>query len=397
MVVLVDDVVVSANVVEVASGVVGLVWLALLEHAANGPPSSAARAASATTPVRRRMLARVRHYSGDVRYPGRLFGACALLLAACSSAQSGAAPTVPTTVPAPISTLVTTTVAATTTTIATTTTQLGRAGLQALPGHHLGPIPDDETILCPDATDVPIIGDPVVVPGYEDRPTVLQRTADAAAPLVVIYHGQHGCIQNVQSRSDLDQIAVPAGVQVLWLSGQPVPTRSWKVNNRCCEPAVDRNTDDLGYTQAALAAVRALGVTSTTVLSAGVSNGGGMAVTAACKLPELFTGAVVVAGWAPVNCHAANQSLLVFGGSLDENLGSRRAAQTAQMWRTDVVQCPSEPVVEVNGMATITTWSGCSGDTEVRLVQLDGVPHVWPKFDVYDMDDDIILFALGLV
>ncbi len=331
-----------------------------------------------------------------MRYPGRLLSGCALLLAACSSVSSGAAPNTATTVPA-TSTSQPATTAATTTTIATTTTVLGRAGLQALAGHHLGPIPEEETILCPDAADVPIIGDPVSVPGYDDRPTVLQRTEDPGAPLVVVFHGQRGCIQNVQSRSDLDQIAVPAGVQVLWLSGQPVPTRSWKVNGRCCEPAVDHDTDDLGYTQAALAAVRGLGVTATTVLSAGVSNGGGMAVTAACRLPELFTGAVVIAGWAPVECQPANQSLLVFGGSLDEKLGSRRAAQTAQMWRTDVVQCPSEPLVEVIGMATITTWTGCTADTEVRLVQLEGVPHVWPKFDVYDMDDDIILFALGLV
>lgn len=396
MVVVVDDVVVAASVVLVATGL-GVVWLALLEHAASAPVSNAMQTATATTSVRRRMTPRVRHYCGRVRYPPRLLCGCALLLlAACASVSSDAAPAAPTTVSAPLTQPPSTT-AATTTTMATTTTQLGLATLHALPGHHLGPIPEDETILCPDATDVPIIGDPVAVPGYDDRPTVLQRTADPAAPLVVIFHGQHGCIQNVQSRSDLDQIAVAAGVQVLWLSGQPVPTRSWKVNGRCCEPAVERNTDDLGYTRAAIAAVRALGVTSTTVLSAGVSNGGGMAVTAACKLPELFTGAVVVAGWAPVNCHAADQSLLVFGGSLDENLGSRRAAQTAAMWRTDVVQCPSEPVVEVNGTATITTWSGCTGDTEVRLVQLDGVPHVWPKFDVYDMDDDIILFALGLV
>jgi hypothetical protein len=32
----------------------------------------------------------------------------------------------------------------------------------------------------------------------------------------------------------------------------------------------------------------------------------------------------------------------------------------------------------------------------VRLVQLADVPHVWPKFDFYDMDDDIILFARGV-
>ena len=283
--------------------------------------------------------------------------------------------------------------AAPSTAAASTTTTL--VDPRTLAGHHLGPIPDDEIVLCPDAAAVPMAGDPVTVAGFDDRPTVLQRAADPASPLVVVFHGQHGCIQNVQSRSDLDVIGTAAGVHVLWLSGQALPTRSWNVNGRCCEPASDRDVDELPYVEAAMAAVRAMGLTSTTVLAAGVSNGGGMAVTAACRLPQLFTGVVVIAGWVPVTCRPAPQSLLVFGGSLDENLGSRRAAQVATLWRTDVAECPSEPIVHSEGPRVVTTWLGCAGGALVRLVQLEGVPHVWPKFDFYDIDDEIILLALG--
>jgi len=323
-------------------------------------------------------------------------------MAGCTSTRSAAPATAPsvTTMPVAATTMVvpTTTVAPATVppaTVAPATTVLSAAGLRALPGHHAGPIPEAETVLCPQAAGVPLIGEPLAVAGFDDRPTVLQRTADPAAPLLVIFHGQHGCIQNVQSRSDLDQIGAAAGVNIVWLSGEPAPTRSWNVNGRCCEPASDRGIDELPYVRATMAALRGAGLTSTTVLTVGVSNGGGMAITAACRLPELFTGAVVVAGWAPVACHAAPQSLLVFGGSLDENLGSGRAAGVAAMWRTDVTSCPAEPVVESAGQRTTSTWSGCAGGTVVRLVQLEGVPHVWPKFDFYDMDDDIILFALG--
>ena len=312
----------------------------------------------------------------------------AAALVGCAGADSVAPESiVPTAAPPTTSTAPTTTVS-----IAATTTELA---LQALPGHHVGPIPDAETVLCPKARDVPIIGDPILLPGFENRPTVLQRTADPAAPLLVVFHGQHGCIQNMQSRSDLDDIGAAAGMNIMWLSGAPVPTRSWRVNSGCCEPASDRGIDDLPYVRAAVAAARAAGLTSTTVLSIGVSNGGGMAVTVACRLPELFTGAVVVAGWAGVPCPPAAQSLLVFGGSLDTRLGSARAARTANMWLTNVTSCPNEPVVETEGQRTTTTWAGCANGTVVRLVQLEGVPHVWPKFDFYDMDDDIILFALG--
>ena len=41
----------------------------------------------------------------------------------------------------------------------------------------------------------------------------------------------------VQGQTDLEQIATGWGVNVLWLSGKPVPTRSWNTNGRCCTPA----------------------------------------------------------------------------------------------------------------------------------------------------------------
>lgn len=275
---------------------------------------------------------------------------------------------------------------------ATTTTVFD---LQAIPGRHIGEIPESETVLCPQAADVPIVGDPLAMPDYPNRPTVLQRAADPAAPLLVVFHGQHGCIQNVQSRSDLDVMYAAAGVHVLWLSGEPLPSRSWRVNNNCCEPASTKGINDKPYVEASMAAARAAGLTSTKVLAIGVSNGGGMAITAGCSFPELFTAVVVVAGWIAAPCGRASQSLLVFGGSLDIKLGSRTAETIANMWRNDVVDCPADPLREMYEARTTTTWWGCTDNTVVRLVQLSGVPHVWPKFTFYDMDDDIILFALG--
>ncbi|MDO8390478.1 MAG: hypothetical protein Q7V57_08320 [Actinomycetota bacterium] len=318
--------------------------------------------------------------------------ALAALTVGCTSASSAAPDSTSTTLalsglPTSASTVPPVTAAPTTTTTV--------FDLQAIPGRHIGAIPEDETVLCPQAADVPIAGELLAMPDYPNRPTSLQRAADPAAPLLVVFHGQHGCIQNVQSRSDLDVMYAAAGVHVLWLSGEPVPTRSWRVNNGCCEPADTKGINDKPYIEAAMAAARAAGLTSTTVLAIGVSNGGGMAITAGCAYPELFTGVVVVAGWISSSCGRASQSMLAFGGSLDQSLGSRTAAGITDMWRSSVVDCPAEPMIETYEARTTTTWWGCTDNTVVRLVQLEGVPHVWPKFTFYDMDDDIILFALG--
>lgn len=330
-----------------------------------------------------------------------------LLLAACSSpAASGDAGVVIASV-ATVQTSVGTSVEAsdsaspastgadTAGTTATAPTTTAPVDPRTLPGHHLGPIPSEELVMCTQAADVPLVGEPLAVADHDSRPTVLQRAAEPGAPLVVVFHGQNGCIQNVQSRSDLDAIGPAAGVHVLWLSGEPLPTRSWNVNGRCCEPASTHRVDDLDYVVAALAAARDAGIAPAVVIAAGVSNGAGMAVAAACRLPQMFTGVVVIAGWVGTTCHPAAHSLLVFGGTLDENLGARQAARVAAVWRSQVVTCPADPVVEVTGPRTVSTWTDCTGGTLVRLVQLEGVPHVWPKFDYYDIDDEIVLFALG--
>jgi len=265
-----------------------------------------------------------------------------------------------------------------------------------VPGHHHGPIPADEQVKCAADTGDLAVGTPLVVAGFDDRPTLLQPAADPTAPLVVVFHGQNGCIENVQSRSDLDVIAAPSGVAVLWLSGRAIPTRSWNTNGSCCDPASTNGVQDMPYVEAAIDAARSAGLVPRRTLSAGVSNGGGMAISVACRRPDLFDAAVSVAGWAPIACDRLPLSLLVFGGSADESLGSARATQVATMWTTDVVSCPDPPTEETEGIRDTTTWSGCSDGTSVRLVRLDGVPHVWPKFADYDMDDDIVLFALGL-
>lgn len=278
------------------------------------------------------------------------------------------------------------------TTTATTPVTPVTVGTTVAP--RVGPIPGSEKVGCTADSGSQAVGEPLVVAGFEARPSLVQRASDPTAPLLVMFHGQYHCVEGLQSDTDLDQLAPAAGVSILWLSGFPLLLRSWNVNGGCCDPASGAGVDELAYVDAAIAAVRATGLTPSSVIAVGVSNGAAMALVAACERPMTFSAVVSVAGWTR-SCGRNPLSLLVVGGTNDAGIGGETPASIAKVWRSQVVECPTAPLIEDIGMGTITTWAGCTGGTIVRHVRLVGVGHVWPKLDFYDMDAEIIRFALG--
>lgn len=276
------------------------------------------------------------------------------------------------------------------------TTILAAVAPIPVPEPAVGPIDPATYLRCTSGSGAAAVGTPVVPVGdYSNRPTLLQSAAAPTAPLLVMFHGQHGCIENMQSRSQLDELATVGKVNVLWLSGAPLPKRSWNVNGRCCDPASENRLDDLAYVDAAIAAAVATGVEPSAVIAVGVSNGAAMAIAAACARPGLFAGAVSVGGWMPGPCAATALSLLAVGGSADDVVGRETPAVISEYWRTSVVACPNEPALVAANDVVTATWQGCTGGTVVRHVRLAGVGHVWPKFVSYDVDLDILSFAAG--
>ncbi|MEI8241470.1 MAG: hypothetical protein WCI22_18820, partial [Actinomycetota bacterium] len=71
---------------------------------------------------------------------------------------------------------------------------------ETMAGRRVGPFAEEEFVKCTAASASKAVGDPVALADYPNRPTLLQAAADPTAPLLVIFHGQHGCIENVQSR-----------------------------------------------------------------------------------------------------------------------------------------------------------------------------------------------------
>lgn len=338
---------------------------------------------------------------------------CTLALAACRNGNSTEASTstTPTTTPAATDSVhASTTIApaaSTTASAASTDSTAASATTEQIVDTLPPTLPKDNSVhpsnyaKCSGSADVSdsgdstIVGLPLSIAGFEDRPTYLQDGAGPDAPLVVLFHGQNGCVANLQSRTDLDSIANARGVNLLWLSGAPLPTRSWRVNNHCCEPASHKGADDLGYVDAALDEIEARGLHPTRIVSAGVSNGAGMALTVACLRSSRFDAAVSVAGWLPVTCRTKRPvSLLAFGGTKDEVFPASMPKNIAGRWRRSATECPDAPERIKDELRQITTWRQCRNNTVVRLVSLPDVPHVWPKYTFYDMDEEIITMAL---
>ena len=236
-------------------------------------------------------------------------------------------------------------------------------------------------------------GDRLAVAGHDDRPTLLQTSFDPTGPLIVVFHGQNGCIEKVQGQTDLEEIATDWGVNVLWLSGAPVPTRSWNTNGRCCEPASTRGVDDLPYVEAAVAAAIDTGLDPSRIVALGKSNGAGMAVTAGCRRPMLFDVVVSIAGWAPVGCDRADLSLFVEVGTDDEVFEVSDSRAIVDRWLSDVVTCEQPPVEETRERARISTWT--CGEQFVRFAVVEGMGHLWPTWSWFNADEEILRIALG--
>lgn len=237
-------------------------------------------------------------------------------------------------------------------------------------------------------------GERIKVPGYPKRPTVLQRAAEPTAPLVVMLHGANGCIEKLQSQTDIEELATAWGVSLLWLSGEQLGGRWWNVNGHCCGKAADQNTDDYAYVRASLAAVRKLGLTPPRVVVVGKSNGGGMAVGVGCRLRDDVDVVVSASGFKGTSCRNTGVSLVAIGGTKDLKLGAKQATTIADYWRTTALRCTRPPEVVLRRTARISTWR-CSGGSFVRLVTISGMEHLWPTYSFFSADEEVLRIARG--
>lgn len=177
-------------------------------------------------------------------------------------------------------------------------------------------------------------------------------------------------------------VAYPDGIDMSWADGRgaSVPDR--------------QGVDDVGFLSAlATQLVEQYGISPGRVFATGMSAGAFMVNRLACDRADLVAAIVPVAGTlgsgVPCNpsqpvsvlqVHATGDNVVPFGGGPMVGRGGPSdiisAPALAQRWR-DIDGCPPPGETPGGGMRQVTA-AGCSGGTEVTLVQIDGGGHIWP-------------------
>jgi polyhydroxybutyrate depolymerase len=221
---------------------------------------------------------------------------------------------------------------------------------------------------------------------------VLAPAGTRPVPLVVVLHGRDTTPTQELVRTGLTDLAANGQAVLAYPAGVG---RSWNAGTGCCAAAAKLHVDDVSFLRRLIGAVEAHApVDPARVYLVGYSNGGRLALTAACALPGAFAGVATYGTAQPTRCGPGRPPLAVFVGygTLDPHAapghvpaGGSTGPATAAGWRS-VDGCTGDPVTTVTGPATVREWTHCRGAGRVALARWDGLPHRWPGAGVVPAD-----------
>jgi polyhydroxybutyrate depolymerase len=207
----------------------------------------------------------------------------------------------------------------------------------------------------------------------------------APAPLVVMLHGGFGSAQQAERAYGWDELADGAKFVVAYPDGVG---RAWNVGGCCGLPARD-GVDDVGFISAVVKDVGAhVAIDPARVFATGISNGGMMAYTLACRTdlfaaigPDSATQLDGCASPRPISVlhiHGTADRLIRYDGGPGEgfaHIDGPPVPDVNAFWR-NVDHCPT-PAVSTAGPVT-TSAADCPDGRSVTLISIDGAGHQWP-------------------
>jgi len=209
----------------------------------------------------------------------------------------------------------------------------------------------------------------------------------ARAPLVVMMHGGFGSAAQAEKFYHWDQEAATGHFIVAYPDGYH---RAWNVDGGgCCGLPARSGVNDVVFITAMVKAIeRALPVDPRRVYATGISNGGIMAYTLACRT-KIFAAigpdSATLLGTCP---HPAPVSVIAIHGTADHNIpynggegdgpghidGPSVPSVNAAWRRTDHCAVPT-----VTTVRTVTTSvAQCPAGRTVELITIAGAGHQWP-------------------
>jgi polyhydroxybutyrate depolymerase len=212
--------------------------------------------------------------------------------------------------------------------------------------------------------------------------------AQVPVPLLIVLHGLYLDPATAEASSGLDAVADSQDVALAYPSGVG---GSWNAGT-CCGDSHAAKTDDVGFFVHILGLVRKIRpIDLDRVYVTGFSNGGMMALKAVCDRPDVFAGAVSVAGSLQATCHGRRPvNALIIHGLRDTTvpyggqryskfLGVPLSSAPASAARLAARSSCSANRVSTTKRYVRTDYRGCSERTDVQLVTVPAMGHRWPE------------------
>jgi len=224
--------------------------------------------------------------------------------------------------------------------------------------------------------------------GGVTRTYIVYRPAGlpAAAPLVVMLHGGFGSASQAERSYHWDAEADAGHFVVAYPDGL---NHAWNTDGGCCGTPAKTNVDDVGFITAMVAAIEhGIAIDANRVYATGISNGGIMAYTLACRT-TIFAAIGPDSATELAGCpHPAPVSVIHIHGTADKNIpynggegdgvahidGPSVPAVNAR-WRA-IDHC-RPPTATTAGVVT-TSIANCPAGRTVELITIAGAGHQWP-------------------
>jgi polyhydroxybutyrate depolymerase len=219
-------------------------------------------------------------------------------------------------------------------------------------------------------------------------------SADTPVPLVVALHGAGDTGGNFQRSAGIDALADKYGFVVAYPSAS---TNNWAEGCNCNRPDLD-GVDDVGFTDEVLNLLKGkYAIDSSRMFVIGFSQGGMFTQRLACERSEVYKGFSTVAAMIsePLSrvCRPPNtvnmlmingtaDSILPFSGIPSGSFATKGAYETLTMWK-DRNECTG-PINTQNFRNDSPTTLlhnvlGCPGNADLRLYEIRGGRHEWPR------------------